>query len=104
MDSRIEELAQIIGERAGSAADLVRDAADGYRGDRYHSWRRMQALANEILTVISDYRRDHPKEYVDDSLVRARGQIKEAHEQIVSLRNELRTYREREKTMGWDQS
>lgn len=63
MDSRIEELAQIIRERAASAADNVRRAADGVRGDRYHSWRSLESLAMGMLRVIEDYRREHPEEY-----------------------------------------
>lgn len=65
MDSRIEELAQIIRERAGDAAKNVQAAADGYRGDRYHSWRALERLAGEMQGVIDQYRRDHREEYVD---------------------------------------
>ena len=104
MDSRIEELAQIIRERAREAAHNVQAAADGLRGDRYHSWRRLEYLAGEMQTVIDDYRKAHREEYEDMSLVRALQREKELQEQVVSLRNELRTYREREKTMGWNQN
>lgn len=104
MDSRIEELAHIIAERAGDAADNTRKAADGLRGDRYHAWRRLHALAREMLTVVEDYRRDHPEEYADHpsrlELLRERFDLTE---QVVGLRQELARYREREKTMGWQQ-
>ncbi len=104
MDSRIEELALIIAERAGQAADNVRNAAGGVRGDRYHSWRRLHALARDMQAVIDEYRRDHPEEYVDTTAYLAQKREKELQEQVVSLRNELRQIREREKTMGWNQS
>ena len=114
MDSRIEELAQIIRERAGSAADNVRNAAGGVRGDRYHSWRQLHALAGQMLEVIESYRKDHPEEYefTDGEQLKAerakvaklQARQDELHQDIVSLRNELRQYREREKTMGWNQS
>jgi hypothetical protein len=104
MDSRIEELAQIILERATDAANNVQAAADGLRGDRYHSWRRLAHLAGEMKTVIDDYRNAHRDEYEDTSMVRALQREKELQEQVVSLRQELRYYREREKTMGWNQN
>lgn len=102
MDSRIEELAQIIRERAGQSAETVRAAADGFRGDRYHSWRQLERLASEMQQVIDDYRHDHPEEYVDLSSMRTAQQLKDANEQIVALRTELRQYREREQTTGWN--
>lgn len=104
MDSRIEELAQIIRERAREAAHNVQAAADGLRGDRYHSWRRLENLAAEMQTVMGDYRKTHREEYEDLSLVRALQREKELQDQVISLRAELRTYREREKTMGWNQN
>jgi hypothetical protein len=58
MDSRTEELARAIFDRADDAAKLMK-----------------RALQRE----------------------------RELQEQVVSLRNELRGYREREKTMGWSQ-
>jgi hypothetical protein len=103
MDSRIEELAQIIRERAREAAHNVQAAADGIRGDRFYSWNRLFQLSAEMQTVIDDYRKSHPEEYEDMSIARALQREKELQEQVVSLRNELRTYREREKTMGWSQ-
>lgn len=91
MDSRIEELATIIQERASSTADLFMEGGD--RGDSYHSYRSLEALARNMLRVIKEYRADHPKEYEDPS--------KHLHEQIVSLRSKLARYEEREATMGW---
>jgi len=63
MDSRIEELATIIKERASSTADLLQDRSD--RGDVYHSYRSLETLASNMLRVIKEYRTDHPKEYED---------------------------------------
>ena len=96
MDSRIEEFAQAIYERAEFAAENVRKAADGYRGDRYHSWRSLQNLAKSMLDVVNDYRKAHPEEYADGSL-----EMRDLTEQIVQLRGQLKNYQEREKTMGW---
>ena len=75
MDSRIEELAQIISERAGAAAENTRNAAGGILGDRYHSWRRLHTLARDIQAVIDEYRRDHPEEYRDDEAEPRRGRL-----------------------------
>ena len=44
------------------------------------------------------------QEYENTSLVRALQREKELQEQVVTLRQELRYYREREKTMGWNQN
>lgn len=64
MDSRIEELATIILERAKSSADLIKDG--GLRDkDRYHTYRRFERLAVDMLTAIHEYRVDHRDEYVD---------------------------------------
>lgn len=103
MDSRIEELAQIIFERAGDAAKNVERSADGLLGDRHRSWTRLHSLAREMKSVIDEYRKAHPEEYEDTEILRMRAREKELHQDIVSLRNELRTYTEREKTMGWSQ-
>jgi len=94
MDSRIEELANIIQERASSTADLLQDGGD--RGDAYHSYRSLEAMAGSMLRVIKEYREEHPKEYDDP--------VNHLHEQIVSLRSKLARYEEREKTMGWNQN
>ncbi|MBA3588287.1 hypothetical protein [Methylibium sp.] len=96
MDTRIEELALIIEERS-----TQRDA--DINGDTYQSYRRLESLARDMLEVIKQYRIKHPEKYEDTSLLRSRQQVKDAHEQIVNLRSELRGYREREKTMGWAQ-
>jgi hypothetical protein len=61
MDSRIEELAQIILERSEDSADAIREG--GVRDDRYHGYRRLQSLAADMLAVVKDYRRDHPEKY-----------------------------------------
>lgn len=103
MDSRIEELAGIIAERANEACGVVQRAADGVRGDRYWAWSQMRASALEILSVIDKYRRDHPEEYVDDEAKRLRGMCQTYKDELVKVRQELAHYKEREKTMGWDQ-
>lgn len=61
MDSRIEELAEIILERAKGTADLIKTPSDA---DRYKAYRRCEWLAVEILSVIHDYRCDHQEEYL----------------------------------------
>ena len=67
MDSRIEELAQIIRERAGASADnLSKTKIEG----QYHYWRRLESLAVSMLRVIEEYRREHPEEYTDDRLLK----------------------------------
>ena len=101
MDSRIEELAQIIRERAGDAADNVRNAAGGIRGDRYHSWARLHSLAGDMLDVISGYRSDHPEEYRDDEAERLRGMIDTYVSELVDARQQLARYKEREAVQGW---
>lgn len=93
MDTRIEELAQIILERAHTTAEQLMDNSE--RNEKYHSYRTVEQLATRILRVVADYRKEHPKEYEDPA--------KCLHEQIVNLRHELKNYREREKTMGWNQ-
>ena len=103
MDSRIEELAQIIRERSREAAHNVHASADGIFCDRHHSWFRLFNLAGEMQTVIDDYRKAHREEYEDIALVRALQREKDLQSQVIDLRNELRSYREREKTMGWAQ-
>ena len=103
MDSRIEELASAIKERARDAAKNFRASSDGVLSDQYHSWLRLFHLAGEIQTVIDDYRKAHREEYEDIALVRALQREKELQSQVVDLRSELRSYREREKTMGWSQ-
>ena len=87
MDSRIEELAMCILERARAAAE--------YRGPKYNYWRRIEVLAGEIIGVIFQYRTDFPNEYEDS--------ITEQNKQIAELRQQLSRYQEREKTMGWMQ-
>lgn len=101
MDSRIEELAQIIRERAGDAQENVRKAAGGIRGDRYHSWARLHALAGSMLEVISDYRKDHPEEYRDDEAERLRGMCTTYVAELVQARQELARYKEREAVQWW---
>ncbi len=101
MDSRIEELAQIISERAGAAAENTRNAAGGILGDRYHSWRRLHTLARDIQAVIDEYRRDHPEEYRDDEAERLRGMIDTYVSELVDARQQLARYKEREAVQGW---
>ena len=101
MDSRIEELAQIIAERAGDAADNVSRAADGQLGDRYHSWCRLRNLAREMKTVIDDYRKAHPKEYEFSELAQWRGWAETYKAEMIAARQELAYYKEREKVQGW---
>lgn len=101
MDSRIEELAQIISDRAGAAAENTRNAAGGILGDRYHSWRRLHTLARDIQAVIDEYRRDHPEEYRDDEAERLRGMIDTYVSELVDARQQLARYKEREAVQGW---
>ncbi len=68
MDSRIEELAQIIRERSGVSADNLSQAKiEG----KYDYYRRLESLAVSMLRVIEEYRREHPGEYADDLFVQA---------------------------------
>jgi len=101
MDSRIEELAQIIRERAGDAADNVRNAAGGVRGDRYRAWLGLHSLANNMLDIISGYRLDHPEEYRDDEAERLRGMVSTYVSELVDARQQLARYKEREAVQGW---
>ena len=103
MDSRIEEFASAIKERARDAAKNTGSSTDGILSDRYRSWRRLFHLAAEMQTVIDDYRKSHREEYEDMALVKALQREKELKSQVIDLRSELRSYREREKTMGWSQ-
>lgn len=70
MDSRIEELAEVILERAKSTADALNESAKSTSAqvspqtvDRYKAYRRCEWLAVEVLTVIHDYRCDHREEH-----------------------------------------
>lgn len=101
MDSRIEELAQIISERAGAAAENMRNASGGILGDRYHSWRRLHTLARDMQAVIDEYRRDHPEEYRDDEAERLRNMCITYAAELVTARQELARYKEREAVQGW---
>ena len=104
MDSRIEELALIIAERAGAASENVQNAADGLRGDRYWSWKRLHSLAREMQAVIDDYRKAHPEEYEftpDVQVIKLRGMMETYAAELVIARNELARYKEREKVQGW---
>lgn len=101
MDSRIEELALIIAERAGDAAESVRRAADGLRGDRYHSWKRLHYLAREMQAVIDDYRKSHPEEYEFTEVAQAKKQAETFKAEMIALRQELARYKEREAVQGW---
>lgn len=38
-----------------------------------------------------------------DEITRLRAELADAREQVIELRTTLRTYREREQTMGWNQ-
>jgi hypothetical protein len=105
MDSMTEELARAVFERADNATKIVESACDGKPySDRLSYWRQIRSHSKSILETIRDYRKDHPEEYEDTSLARALQREKDLQEQVVSLRKELRIYREREKTMGWNQN
>lgn len=101
MDSRIEELAQAIVERAGAMSENVIAAPGGIRGDRYRSWHRLHSLARGMLEVIDEYRRDHPEEYRDDEAERLRRMCETYVSELVQSRQELARYREREAVQGW---
>lgn len=60
MDSRIEELAEIILERAKGAADPI---TERNHDDRYRTYRRIEWLATDILAALRQYRAEHPQEY-----------------------------------------
>jgi hypothetical protein len=64
MDSKIEELAKVIAERAESEADKARDA-DGDRSHCCRSYLKLRDMALEMLLVISSYRRTHMEKYED---------------------------------------
>ena len=101
MDSRIEELAQIISERAGAATEKARNATGGIKDDRYQYWRRLHSLARDMQAAIDEYRRDHPEEYLDDEAKRLRGMCATYEAELVTARRELANYKEREKVQGW---
>jgi hypothetical protein len=68
MDSRIEELAAIILERAESSANAINSGAvpgqvDKATRDRYATYRRLQWSATEMLSLIHDYRVNNPELY-----------------------------------------
>lgn len=96
MDSRIEEFAQAIYERADLAIKNSISFGDGCMDERHDSYFRLRHLAKSMLDVVSDYRKTHPDQYINDSL-----QIRDLAEQVVQLRGQLRNYQEREQTMGW---
>jgi hypothetical protein len=91
MDSRIEELALIISERAEAGAV----------GDRCHWWRRISHLAREMQTVIDDYRKAYPKEYEFNELAQAQKMAETYKTEMVAARQELARYKEREAVQGW---
>lgn len=66
MDSRIEELAEIIVERC----DAVREAGKtnpavnkGQQVEKYRAYNRIGSYAMSILEEIALYRANHPEEY-----------------------------------------
>jgi hypothetical protein len=104
MDSRIEEFALAIHERAKTALDHVMGACGGApMSDKHQYWRAIVSHAKGVLDAVEGYRRTHPEEYEDIALSRAQARVKELQSDVVSLRSELSRYREREKTMGWSQ-
>jgi hypothetical protein len=60
MDSRIEELAEIILERAKGVADQI---TERNHSDTYRTYRRIERQAVDILAALREYRADHPEEY-----------------------------------------
>jgi hypothetical protein len=105
MDSMTEELARAVFERADNAVKIMEAACDGKPySDRLSYWRQLRGHSRSILETIRDYRKSHPEEYEDHELRRALHDKKELQEQVISLRAELKTYREREQTMGWNQN
>ena len=103
MDSRIEELAEIIRDRSRDFSENARqDARDTY-SERRNSYAQLRALADAMLMVIRDYRRDHPEEYGDDEARRLRLMCETYASELLKARQELARYKEREATMGWSQ-
>ncbi len=69
MDSRIEELAEIILERAESSANAIGEGAKQGREltaaerDKYATYRRLQWSATEMLGWLHDFRINNPELY-----------------------------------------
>ena len=66
MDSRIEELSEVIIERCESFIKPAMEARE-YKGEnfaaKFRTYRRIQGLAIEILEAIHSYRTGNPDEY-----------------------------------------
>ena len=64
MDSRIEELAEIIVERT---EDFIKNCPNVYQGEsvkqKYKSYKLIGCMAVEILEIIHQYRIDNPDLY-----------------------------------------
>jgi hypothetical protein len=106
MDSCIEELAGLILERAAKAAKNCRTAAER-ETELSLNFSSIEASARSMLVVINEYRNNHPELYEDTAHIevqRLRGQVETYKDQLILARNELRHYKEREKTQGWDNS
>lgn len=106
MDSCIEELAHLIHQRSKAAADNIYSASGGSnKSDLLLSFRQVEAKAAGILQVLNDYRADHPELYKEpaaDVAHRLRGQVETFKAELISARQELARYKERERVCGWD--
>lgn len=68
MDSRIEELAEIIQERAKQTADAIAKSntkAPAKDIDRYKTSRLIESMALDILTELHQFRLRHREDYFD---------------------------------------
>jgi len=66
MDSRIEELAAIIQERAKQTADAISAGVAPFpekEKDRFRTSRRIESLALELLTELHEFRCRHRDDY-----------------------------------------
>ena len=100
MDSCIEELALVISERARTGAENENpELSDGFA--------IIAANASQIIKVIRDYRQKHPEIYADSSqreLHILRGMAETFKAELISARQELAGYKERERVWGWDKT
>lgn len=97
MDSCIEELALVISERA-------RTGAENENPELSEGFTIIAANANQIIKAIRDYRQKHPELYADDAerqLRILRGATETYIAELISARQELARYKEREKVCGW---
>lgn len=100
MDSCIEELALVISDRATTGAQNN----DADLGAGFAS---IAASADHIIRVIWEYRSKHPELYSEpahDQFLKLRGEADTYKAELISARQELARYKEREKVCGWDNS